>query len=90
MKLYDLVNEPYESIDDLTVALGEAITEVQELEQSRDDYRDEVARLEDEVANLKEKNLQMLAMVSTVAKEENKQSTEEVEEMTISDVYKEV
>lgn len=89
MRLYEIPNEEYESKDDLTVALAEAITEVQDLEKSCNDYRDEVARLEDEIVALKEKNLQMLSMVATKVNEEPTE-TETTEKLEISDVFKEI
>lgn len=89
MRLYEIPNEEYNTKDDLTVALAEAIAEVQDLEKSRDDYRDEVARLEDEIVALKEKNLQMLSMVATRVNEEPTE-IEASEKLEISDVFKEI
>lgn len=86
MKIYDLATAEYESKDDLTVSIADAIIEVQELEKSRDDYRDEVARLEDENVKLREKNLELLSRIPITEKEV--EETEEVEEeLTITDIY---
>lgn len=86
MKIYDLATAEYESKDDLTVSIADAIIEVQELEKSRDDYRDEVSRLEDENVKLREKNLELLSRIPITEKEV--EETEEVEEeLTITDIY---
>lgn len=86
MKVYDLATVEYESKDDLTVAIADAIIEVQELEQSRNDYRDEVARLEDENVKLREKNLELLSRIPIT--ETEVEETEEVEDdLTITDIY---
>lgn len=89
MKLYEIPNEEYETKDDLTVALATAITEVQDLEKSRDNYRNEVDRLKAEIVALKERNLQMLSMVASRTNEDDKE-IELSEEITISDVFKEI
>lgn len=86
MLIYEMATKDFESKDDIVVEIANAITEVQDLESSRNDYRDEVARLEDEVVRLKEKNLELLSMIPLVEKEKEKE-TEETEELTIEDIY---
>lgn len=85
MRIYDMANEEFDTKDDLVVSIGQAIQEVEELEKSRNDYRDEVARLEDVVVHLKEKNLELLSMIPTVVEKNNE--SEEIETLTISDIY---
>lgn len=86
MKIYDMASATYDSMDDAVVDIADAIAEVQELEKSRDDYRDEVARLEDENARLREKNLELLSRIPIVT--ESKEDEEDVEEeMTIDDIF---
>lgn len=85
MKIYDLATAEYESKDDLTVSIADAIIEVQELEKSRNDYRDEVARLEDENTKLREKNLELLSRIPIATETEEVEETEE--ELSIADIY---
>lgn len=85
MKIYDLAVAEYESKDDLTVSIADAIIEVQELEKSRNDYRDEVARLEDENTKLREKNLELLSRIPIATETEEVEETEE--ELSIADIY---
>lgn len=85
MKIYDLATAEYESKDDLTVSIADAIIEVQELEKSRNDYRDEVARLEDENTRLREKNLELLSRIPIATETEEVEETEE--ELSIADIY---
>lgn len=85
MKIYDLATAEYESKDDLTVSIADAIIEVQELEKSRNDYRDEVARLEDENTKLREKNLELLSRIPIATETEETEETEE--ELSIADIY---
>lgn len=87
MKVYDLATAEYETKDDLTVSIADAILEVQELEKSRDDYRDEVARLEDENTRLREKNLELLARIPIISSEPDITTSEDEEELTIKDIY---
>lgn len=85
MLIYDIANEEFETKDDLVVSIAKAIEEVRELEESRNNYRDEVARLEDDVVHLKEKNLELLSMIPVIREKETE--SEEVEELTIADIY---
>lgn len=85
MKIYDLATAEYESKDDLTVSIADAIIEVQELEKSRNDYRDEVARLEDENTKLREKNLELLSRIPIATETEEVEESEE--ELSIADIY---
>lgn len=87
MKIYDMASTTYDSMDDAVVDLADAIKEVQELEESRNSYRDEVARLEDENTRLKEKNLELLSRIPIEIS--NKVTEPEVveEELTLDDIF---
>lgn len=88
MKVYDLATAEFETKDDLVVSIADAITEVQELEKSRNDYRDEVTRLEDENTKLRERNLELLARIPLVENEKEKETETETEtKLTIKDIY---
>lgn len=88
MKVYDLATTEFETKDDLVVSIADAITEVQELEKSRNDYRDEVTRLEDENTKLRERNLELLARIPLVENEKEKETETETEtKLTIKDIY---
>lgn len=86
MKIHELANKKYETFDDIVVDIAECIEEVNELEKERNDYKDKSERLENEVADLKERNLKLLSMMPTVS-DEAEDVTEEVTEIKIEDVY---
>lgn len=85
MSIYDMATKEFETKDDLVVEIAKAIEEVQELESSRNYYRDEVTRLETEIVNLKERNLELLSMIPVMFEQEKER--EEIEKLTISDIY---
>lgn len=86
MLIYDMATKDFETKDDIVVEIASAIAEVQELENSRDEYADRVAELETDVAHLKEKNLELLSMIP-IEKETEKETENEYDEITISDIY---
>lgn len=86
MKIHELANKNYESIDEIVVDIAESIKEVDELEKERNDYKDESERLKNEVADLKERNLKLLSMMPSVP-DEAEDNTEDVTEIKIEDVY---
>ena len=45
MRIHDLVNEQFDSVDDITVALAEVVSETDALVKERDDYKAESERL---------------------------------------------
>lgn len=78
MRIHDLVNEQFDSVDDITVALAEVVSETDALVKERDDYKAESERLKGEVDSLKEKNIQLLQMIPSEPVEEKVE--EKVEE----------
>lgn len=83
MKIHELANKNYESIDEIVVDIAESIKEVDELEKTKNTLESENETLKSEVISLKEKNLQLLSMMPTAI--ETKEEPE-VEEIYIEDV----
>lgn len=83
MKIHELANKNYESIDDIVVDIAESIKEVDELEKTKNMLESENETLKAEVISLKEKNLQLLSMMPTT---ETKEEPEVEEEIDIEDV----
>ena len=67
MKIHDLANKQFDSIDDIVVEIAEAITEVDEVVKNLATAETTVTELTDEVNNLKAKNLELLAMIPVVS-----------------------
>ena len=67
MKIHDLANKQFDSIDDIVVDIAEAITEVDELVKNLATAETTVTELTDEVNSLKAKNLELLAMIPVVS-----------------------
>lgn len=67
MKIHDLANKQFESVDDIVVEIAEAITEVDELVKNLETAETTVTELTDEVNSLKAKNLELLAMIPVVS-----------------------
>lgn len=86
MKIHELANKKFETVDDIVVDIAECIEEVNELEKERNDYKDESERLKNEVADLKERNLKLLSMLPTVP-DVAEDVTEEVAVIKLEDVY---
>lgn len=86
MKIHELANKKFETVDDIVVDIAECIEEVNELEKERNDYKDESEKLKNEVADLKERNLKLLSMMPAVP-DVAEDVTEEVTEIKIEDVY---
>lgn len=82
MKIHELANKNYESIDEIVVDIAESIKEVDELEKTKNELESENETLKAEVISLKEKNLQLLSMMPTETKEE----PEVEEEIDLEDV----
>ena len=84
MRIHDLVNEQFETVDDITVALAEVVTETDELVKDRDDLKAETERLKAEVDSLKEKNIALLQMIpSEPVDKTEEEGEEEVEDEKI-------
>lgn len=84
MKIHELANKNYESIDEIVVDIAESIKEVDELEKIKNELEIENETLKSEVISLKEKNLQLLSMMPTAT--ETKEEPEVEEEIDIEDV----
>lgn len=85
MKIHELANKDYESIDDIVVDIAESIKEVDELEKAKNTLESENETLKSEVISLKEKNLQLLSLMPTVT-ETYKDEELEDEEIELEDV----
>lgn len=66
MKIHDLANKSFESIDDIVVEIAEAITEVDEVVKNLATAETTVSELTETVNTLKAKNLELLAMIPVV------------------------
>lgn len=84
MKIHELANKNYESIDEIVVDIAESIKEVDELEKTKNELESENETLKAEVISLKEKNLQLLSMMPTAT--ETKEEPEVEEEIDLEDV----
>lgn len=67
MKIHDLANKQFETVDDIVVEIAEAITEVDEVVRNLTTAEATVTELTDEVNSLKAKNLELLAMIPVVS-----------------------
>lgn len=92
MKLYEIVDgtKEYDTFESASTDLADAVTEVKELEKSRDDYKDESERLKNENLKLRERNLELLSMVSIDTEKKSEEESTVEEKLTIEDLYKEV
>lgn len=86
MKIHELANKNFETVDDIVVDIAECIEEVNELEKERNDYKDESEKLKNEVSELKERNLKLLSMMPTVP-DAAEDVAEDYTEIKIEDVY---
>ena len=86
MKIHELANKKFETVDDIVVDIAECIEEVNELEKERNHYKDESEKLKNEVSDLKERNLKLLSMMPAVP-DVVEDVTEEFAEIKIEDVY---
>lgn len=84
MKIHELANKDYKSIDEIVVDIAESIKEVDELEKTKNTLESENETLKSEVISLKEKNLQLLSMMPTAT--ETKEEPEVEEKIDIEDV----
>ena len=77
MKIHELANKDYKSIDEIVVDIAESIKEVDELEKTKNILASENETLKAEVISLKEKNLQLLSMIPTSTETETEIEVEE-------------
>lgn len=93
MLLYEVLDgtRTYETFEGASKDLADAVVEVKALEKDRDDYKEKAEQLTEENLKLRERNLELLSMITIDDKEtETETETEETEKLTIEDVYKEV
>lgn len=93
MLLYEVLDgtRAYETFEGASKDLADAVVEVKALEKDRDDYKEKAEQLTEENLKLRERNLELLSMITIDDKEtETEMETEETEKLTIEDVYKEV
>lgn len=86
MKIHDLANKQFESIDDITTDIAESIIEVDEVVKEKEKLEKEKEDLQESVNSLKAKNLELLAMIPVVDVS-RKDESETSEEIKIEDIY---
>lgn len=86
MKIHDLANKQFESIDEITTDIAESIIEVDEVVKEKERLEKEKEDLEESVNSLKAKNLELLAMIPVVIDDSLKKD-ETSEEIKIEDIY---
>lgn len=86
MKIHDLANKQFESIDEITTDIAEAIIEIDEVVKEKEKLEKEKEELQESVNSLKAKNLELLAMIPVVT-EDVKKGEKEPEEIKIEDIY---
>lgn len=86
MKIHDLANKQFESIDEITTDIAESIIEVDEVVKEKERLEKEKEDLEESVNSLKAKNLELLAMIPVVIDDSLKKD-EKSEEIKIEDIY---
>lgn len=86
MKIHDLANKRFESIDDITTDIAESIIEVDEVVKEKEKLEKEKEDLQESVNSLKAKNLELLSMIPVVV-DSRKDESETSEEIKIEDIY---
>lgn len=87
MKIHDLANKQFESIDEITTDIAESIIEIDEVVKEKEKLEKEKEELQESVNSLKTKNLELLAMIPVVADDARKDESETSEEIKIEDIY---
>lgn len=85
MKIHDLANKQFESIDDITTDIAESIIEIDEVVKEKEKLEKEKEELQESVNSLKAKNLELLAMIPVV--DDSLKKDETSEEIKIEDIY---
>lgn len=85
MKIHELAQAEYNSIDEITVDIAEAVKEADELNAENERLKADLENRDKEINSLKTKNLELLAMIPTVI--EDNREPEEVEEIYKEDIY---
>lgn len=86
MKIHDLANKQFESIDEITTDIAESIIEIDEVVKEKEKLEKEKEELQESVNSLKTKNLELLAMIPVVTEDVKKEENEH-EEIKIEDIY---
>lgn len=86
MKIHDLANKQFESIDEITTDIAESIIEIDEVVKEKEKLEKEKEDLQESVNSLKAKNLELLAMIPVVVDDSLKKD-ETSEEIKIEDIY---
>lgn len=86
MKIHDLANKQFESIDEITTDIAESIIEIDEVVKEKEKLEKEKEELQESVNSLKAKNLDLLAMIPVVVNDSLKKD-ETSEEIKIEDIY---
>lgn len=86
MKIHDLANKQFESIDEITTDIAESIIEIDEVVKEKEKLEKEKEDLQESVNSLKAKNLELLAMIPVVIDDSLKKD-ETSEEIKIEDIY---
>lgn len=86
MKIHDLANKQFDSIDEITTDIAESIIEIDEVVNEKEKLEKEKEELQESVNSLKAKNLELLAMIPVVT-EDVKKEEKEPEEIKIEDIY---
>lgn len=86
MKIHDLANKQFESIDEITTDIAESIIEIDEVVKEKEKLEKEKEELQESVNSLKAKNLELLAMIP-VAVDDSLKKDEISEEIKIEDIY---
>lgn len=86
MKIHDLANKQFDSIDEITTVIAESIIEIDEVVKEKEKLEKEKEELQESVNSLKAKNLELLAMIPVVT-EDVKKEEKEPEEIKIEDIY---
>lgn len=87
MKIHDLANKQFDSIDEITTDIAESIIEIDEVVKEKERLEKEKEELQESVNSLKTKNLELLAMIPVVADDSRKDEAETSEEIKIEDIY---
>lgn len=85
MKIHDLANKQFESIDEITTDIAESIIEIDEVVKEKERLEKEKEDLQESVNSLKAKNLELLAMIPVVT--EDVKEEKEPDKIKIEDIY---
>ena len=87
MKIHDLANKQFKSIDEITTDIAESIIEVDEVVKEKERLEKEKEDLQESVNSLKAKNLELLAMIPVVVDDSPKDESETSKDIKIEDIY---